>query len=192
MAANDENSYEESALNAPIPFFHQIRKLIFGDESPTLMMKISIYINFLIWVIFFIWHIMSFYAISSRDVILQEKKINVEILIFNRGSELGFDPSVFLENLLAFHRLSIIFWAIIFLGNVLMWRMKKQFAYFLFGSVILYYLTMLFYLGIHYYMDDTTPFDKISIFVFLLNSLFFVFMLRNHREGKEDGFFTEE
>lgn len=192
MEDSKEINDQETAFSSPIPFFNSLKKLIFGKEDLPVFQQVMLYVNFLIWIIFFVWHILSFYAISFRDIILAEKKVNVEILILNRGADLGYDPTLFLDNLLNFHRLSIVCWILVFVAIVLMWRKRKFFIYILFGALLLYYGCMFSLLGTTYYQEDTTLFDKISIAIFVLNCIFYFILLRNKDVSGEKFFGLEE
>ncbi|MGV3631800.1 MAG: hypothetical protein ACO1O6_11375 [Bacteroidota bacterium] len=183
---------QETAFSSPVPLINKLRTLIFGKEKPEMMLRIPVYINLLIWFIFLTWHILSYYAISYREVILAEKKINVEILILNRGSELGFDPSVFLGHLIRFHTIAILCWLVVFTGIVLMWRKHKNFLYFLFIPLGIYLGTMLFYMGTDYFLHDTTFFDKLIFFLLIVNSLFFLVMFRKQQSNPDSNFFEED
>ena len=183
---------EETAFNSPIPLLIKLKQFIFGDKDPELILKIIIYINLFIWLIFQLWHILSYYAINFRDVILEEKKINVEILILNRGNELGFDPSVFMERLINFHIFAILCWLFIFVGIAFMWRESKRFVYFIFIPLITYLLGMFLFLGIDYYINDTTFFDKIIYVLFVINSIFYLVIFKNQNAEGSSGFFKED
>lgn len=193
---NEENSYQEknksekltSRLDSPSFLLMGFKKLIFGKENPEKLNRFVIYVNLIIWFIFLIWHLLSYSAISYRDVILNVKKINVEILILNRGSELAYDPSVFLNRLLNFHKLSILCWTIIFVGIVMMWRKKQSFKYFIGIPLFFYFSLLIFYMGIDYFKNDTTLFDKISVIIFVINSFLYVFLIKS----KSVDFFMEE
>lgn len=188
----DSNIKEETAFSSPIPLLIKLKKLIFGEKDPELILKINIYINLSIWLVFQLWHILSYYAINYRQVILEEKKINVEILILNRGSELGFDPSIFMERLINFHLFSILCWLLIFVGIVMMWRQTKRFIYFTFIPLGLYLIGIFLFLGLDYYLNDTTFFDKIIYFLFLANSIFYLIIFRNQNNENSSGFFMED
>jgi hypothetical protein len=183
---------QETAFSSPIPIINKISAFIFGGEKPEMILRISIYINLVIWFIFLVWHILSYYAISYREVILEEKKINVEILIFNRGAELGYDPSVFLDHLFRFHAIAILCWVTVFIGIVLMWRKIKNFVYFLFIPLVIYLGTLVWYMGPDYYLQDTTFFDKLIFFLFVINSVFFLLMFRRQQHNPESHFFDED
>ncbi len=192
MEENNINENFETAFSSPIPLFVKVKNLIFGENNPELIFKITIYINLIIWSIFLLWHTLSYFAISFRDIILEEKKINVEILILNRGSELGYDPSVFMNRLLNFHSFSMFLWLLIFVGIALMWRQKLIFKYFIGIPLILYLIFMFFYLGLPYYKEDTTFFDKLMFIIFLINTVFYYIMLKNKNSGTDSNFFTSE
>ena len=192
MTSSKLDQNEETAFNSPIPIFHYFKNLIFGDKNPSIFQLIMIYFNLMVWLIFFIWHILSYYAIAYREIILSEKKVNIEIMILNRGSELGYDPALFLDNLLNFHRLSIVCWILVLVSIIFMWRKKLVFVYFLFGSIIFYYISMIYFLGTTYYFEDTTLLDKISIPVMLLNSIFLFMLIKNEDHSGEKFFGIEE
>lgn len=187
----EENESAETAFSSPVPLFNKLRIFVFGEKKPEMILRISVYINLLICFIFLTWHILSYFAISYRDVILEEKKINIEILILNRGAELGFDPSIFLSHLLRFHAIALLCWVTVFIGTALMWRKNKNFVYFLFIPAAIYLGTLLFYMGTDYYLQDTTFFDKLMFFLFVINSFFFLVMFRKQEEDPESHFFME-
>jgi hypothetical protein len=191
-----ENQYFENKetantkFNSPIPLLNKLGRIIFGEKNPEMLPKMIIYLNIIIWFIFILWHILSYSAISFREIILDVKKLNVEILILNRGSELGFDPSVFLNRLLNFHKLSILCWTAIFVGIVFMWRQKPSFKYFIGIPIVFYLALLLFYMGIDYYKEDTTLFDKIIFSLFVINT--FIYYLITKSGNKTGDFFLED
>lgn len=191
METTEKTYDEETAFSSPKPFFNGLKNLIFGKQELPVFQQVMVYINLFIWLIFLVWHLLSFYAISYRDIILAEKKVNVEILILNRGAELGYDPTLFLDNLLGFHRFGIICWIGIFIAIALMWRKRLFFAWILLGSLAAYYGSMLYLLGTTYYLEDTTFFDKIAIAVLLLNSVFFFLLIKNKDHSGEKFFGLE-
>jgi len=192
MEENRFNETLESNLSSPIPLLKKLRNLIFGEDSPEVILQVSVYINLIFWFIFQLWHLISYFAISYRDIILSEKKINVEILILNRGAELGFDPAVFLENLLTFHKIAIFFWLVVFVGIVMMWRKHRFYLYFLYIPLILHPLTEWYLLGSKYLMEDSTFFDKLSFFILLVNSIFYSIMVKQQTNQGADFFQTED
>lgn len=165
--------------------------LIFGEDEPDNYTKVTFYINLVLWFIFISWSIASYVAISFRDLILQEKKINVEEIVMNRGEELGFVPNDFLDRLLTFHSVSIILWVIVLVGIILMWRKNLKFAYFFFSGTLFYIGMLIFYLNFSYWKSDTTFFDKIAFLAMNANALMYYFLLRREKSGGSISFFGE-
>ncbi|TNE53298.1 MAG: hypothetical protein EP338_12240 [Bacteroidetes bacterium] len=182
---------KKTAFSSPIPILQSIKRLIYGVANPSLPMRIMVYLHLLIFVVFFIWHLLSFFAIDMREIILSEKHINVEVMILNRGSALGYDPSQFLNNLLNFNRLSILYWIAVFVSSVFMWRKKKVFFYILLAAILCYYGSMIFFLGSTFYLEDTTAFDKISVIILFVNSCFYLLLL-NRQDGSDNFFEAPE
>lgn len=174
---SQETEQVQTKFNSALPLILKVRDLIFGRKRPNLYTRITAYINLLIWCVFFCWHLISYFAISLRETIYVEKKINVEELIFRRGTELGFEPYHFLNHLLKYHFISIICWGVVFLGIVLIWRRMKIFSFFLFGALAVYFLVLFFYMGKNYFIQDTTLFDKILLALIVVNSLLYVFLI---------------
>jgi len=168
----------ETRFNSPLPLIVKLRDTIFGKQRPNFYTRITAYLNLLIWITFLSWHIISYFAISFRDVIRLEKQVDVESLIYHRAEQLGFNPATFLQQLLSYHLMSAISWGVIFIGIVFLWRRMRIFALFLFGGIAAYYALLLFYMGFRYFNEDTTLFDKIVLAVLIGNSLLYFLLLR--------------
>ena len=183
----------QTKFNSALPLILSLRDITFGKVKPDFYTRIATYINLYVWITFLSWHIISFSAISLRAIIYTEKKIDVEALIFRRGAELGFRPYEFLNHLLQYHLISIICWGTLFLGIIFMWRKKKIFALFIFGSLAVYLVILLSNMGINYFIEDTTLFDKILLAVITVNSLlYFIFMPRLLTSKAIEGEFQED
>jgi hypothetical protein len=187
-----ENRIVEKEKLIEIPLLRKFASFVFGKVEPDPISKVAFYINLFIWFIFSIWHLISYIAISYRDVILEEKKINIEILILNRGANLGFDPSVFLNRLLNFHFLSILCWLIILIGIILMWRQKKSSIFFIFIPFVFYFSLVFLYIGLRYFNEDTSLFDKITLTIFTINSLIFFYTLSKKKNNQHANFFESD
>jgi len=172
----------ETRFNSPIPMLMKLRDTIFGKLRPDLYTRITAYISLLIWIIFLSWHIISYFAISFRDVIRTEKKVDVEALIYNRAAQLGFNPETFLQQLLNYHLISAICWGVVFIGIVFLWRKMRVFALFLLGGVAVYYGLLLFYMGFRYFNEDTTLFDKILLAVLTGIALLYFLLLKSKKK----------
>jgi hypothetical protein len=174
------------------PLIEKIRILIFGEDQPDKYTKVTFYISIVIWLIFFVWSCASYLAISFRQMIMEEKNVPVEKIIIDRGEQLGFEGTEFLDRLLTFHSISIICWISVLVGLVFLWRKDLRFVWFYFGGTVFYLGMMIFYLNYSYFRNDTTFFDKIAFLTLNANALMYYFMLRKEKSGGSLNFFGEE
>ncbi|HLP56266.1 MAG TPA: hypothetical protein VK151_14615 [Fluviicola sp.] len=179
----------EAHLNSPLPILIRIRNFIFGKESPDTYTKFSFFLALSIWLIFLTWSVLGSIAIRMREMIVDQKEINVTEMIEARGIELGFEPNAFIGRLEAFHALSIGFWIVVFIGLVLLWRKNERFVYFFFTGCGLYLLFMWVMLGFGYYRGDTTFFDKIVFWIMVLHTAVYAYFLKREKTGERLNFF---
>lgn len=158
-----ERKSKPTKFNTAIPLVLLLRDFIFGKNSPDRFTKFIVYTNLLIWLCFTAWHLISYFAISLRDLIFEEKKINVQELIFQRGIELGFSPYQFLNHILKYHFISIFAWGFVFVGLVLLWRKKKIFSFFIYIGLVAYVAILFLFMGRKYIATDVTFLDKIWV-----------------------------
>jgi hypothetical protein len=182
----------EAHLNSPLPLLIRLRNFIFGKESPDTYTKFSFFLALVIWAIFLIWSVLGTVAIRMREVIFDQKEIDVTAMIEQRGTELGFEPNAFIGRLEAFHALSIGFWGVVFIGLVLLWRKNERFIYVFFTGCGLYLLFMWVMLGFGYYSQDTTFFDKIAFAILVLHTAVYAFFLKREKQGNKVNFFGME
>ena len=175
----------EAHLNSPLTILMRIRNFIFGTEAPDTYTKFSFFLALTGWLIFMIWSVMGTIAIRMRELIVDNKEIDVTALIEKRGMALGFEPDSFIGRLEAFHALSIAFWIVAFIGLVLLWRKNEKFVYFYFSGCGLYLVFMWAMLGFGYYSKDTTFFDKIAFFVMVAHTAFYAYFLRREKSGNK-------
>jgi hypothetical protein len=134
----------------------------------------------------------SYFVITLRDFIFENKNIAVEEIIRNRGVELGLDPTDFLDRLLTFHAVSLVCWIIVLIGLILLWRKNLKYVYFFFGGTIFYFGMILFYLNFSYFKEDITTFDKIAFLAMNVSALLYYFLLKKEKSGGSLSFFGEE
>src|SRR3989338_1967035 len=145
----------EAHLNSPLPLLIRIRNFIFGKETPDNYTKFSFFLALVIWSIFLIWSVLGSIAIRMREMIVDQKEIDVTEMIEARGIELGFEPNAFIDRLEAFHALSICFWLVVFIGLVLLWRKNERFVYFFFtgcGFFLFFFLVVLVFFFFNFYI----------------------------------------
>ena len=173
-------------------FWDKIGVLIFSNREPDAMIKVSFYLSLTLWILFFAWSLLSFGAIYFRETIQNSKQIAVADMINERGLELGFDAGDFADRLLIFHTVSIIAWIFVFVGIVLIWRQVSNYVYFFFGGTALYFLTLIFYMNVDYYLEDTTFFDKIAFITLNLIGAINTLLLKSGNSEKAKGLFDED
>lgn len=184
---------QETKFKSPIPILRQLHGYIFGDEKPDNFTQFTFYLNLFFWFIFLLWSVISVLTLSFRHVVEKHKKISIEEIIFNRGKELAFEPSDFLNHLMTTYTVSVILWLAVFVGLVLLWRKNRFFIYFLGGGVILYVSMLIFYMSFTFFVEDTTLFDKIGLLAMLSSSLMYHFLLKKEsRDGTMSFFGADE
>ncbi|MDG1148397.1 MAG: hypothetical protein P8N52_08850 [Crocinitomicaceae bacterium] len=179
-------------FQSPAPLLIKFRNVIFGKESPDIYTKITFTCNLFIWATFMLWNSVSYFTITMRSIILEQKGIPVAQIIQKRGLELGFETNTFLPRLLTFHAVAIICWGVVFFGLILLYRKKKQFSYFVLGGVGFYLGMSVFYLNLNYFLSDTTTFDKIALLVLIASITLHAFLMKNERSGGSISFFGED
>src|SRR5690606_25063768 len=115
--------------------------------------------------------------------------ISVEEIITARGIQLGFENDEFINRLLTFHSISIICWIFVFIGIVLLYRKKIHFVYFIVGAVLAYVGMSIFYIVYTYFIEYTTTYDKIALFVIVAGSIVHYFLMRNESNVGSINFF---
>jgi hypothetical protein len=187
-----QTEHHETLLDNPIPLLLRAKRFLFGEEKPDGYTQVTFYINLILWAIFFLWSCISYFAISLRTLIEEQKSIPVEGILMNRGIELGFQPNDFLDRLTTFHLISILCWIAVLVGLIFLWRKDLRFVYYYFGGTAIYIGMMLFYLNLSYYTEDTTFFDKISFIAMNAFGVMYYFLLKKEKNGGSLSFFGEE
>lgn len=178
-------------FESPIPFVIILRNLIFGKKKPDIYTRITFVINTIICATFLVWSGITYFAITSRDWIWNNKGIPVKAIIERRGSELNFDSGDFLNRLQVANGIAIICWIVFFVGLVLLYRKKKQFLYLTLVPLAVYLAVNVFYLSFSYFMQDTTIFDKVALLVVALSLILHSYLMGNERKGGSISFFGE-
>jgi len=166
-------------LESPIPFVVIIRNWIFGKRKPDIYTRFTFVTNVVIWLLFLIWSGFSYFAVNSREWILQQKGIGVKTIIEGRGKELGFEQGVFLERMETASLIAIICWLAFFVGLILLYRKKRIFVYFSLIPLLVYIGLNSLYLGFDYFIEDITLFDKILLLISLVSISISAYMMRN-------------
>ncbi len=150
-----------------LPLFIRMRNFILGRRKPDGFTRISFMIALFIWLLLAVWNAISYFVLLSADVIYENKGISVKAIIRNHGKKMGFNGQEFLESLTNFYLSNLFIWLVVFIGLVLMYRKLKTYPLFIFGGLIVHFTYMFFILGLQYFIEDISFFDKVSYVVFL-------------------------
>ena len=182
-----EEIVHKTKFNSALPMIIIARNAVFGKKKPDGYTRVTFYINSVIWFTFLIWHLLSYFAFSLRDLIFEEKKIDVTTLIYCRGEELGFEARDFLARVLELHIYSAIAWGIFFVGLVLLWRKNRWAIYTLLISIAAYYTLLIIYMSLNFFNQDVTLFDKVLLSFMGINLLIY-FIINRWRTKREMAF----
>lgn len=178
----EENTYQ-TKFNSALPLIIIVRNAIFGKSKPEGYTRLTVYINSLIWFTFLMWHVLSYLAFTLRDLIFEQKNIDVISLIYCRGEQLGFNSRNFLVHIINFHIYSILIWGIIFFGLALVWRKNSWAFYVLLAGYIGYFILLLIFMNLDFFNQDVTLFDKILLSFMSLNLLIY-FAINRYKTKK--------
>lgn len=156
---SEETTYQ-TKFNSALPLIIILRNAIFGKTKPDGYTRLTFYVNTLLWFMFLVWHLLSYFAFSLRDLIFEEKNIDVTTLIYCRGEELGFEASDFLIRILQLHIYSALAWGIFFIALALLWRKNKWSVFVFLLALVLYYYLLIGYMSLSFFNQDITYFDK--------------------------------
>jgi hypothetical protein len=146
-----------------LPLIIRLRKWILGKRKPDGFTRWVFTINLIAWFLLMVWNLLSYMAIQMSDFIKEHKNFSVNAIIRKHGRELGFiedNGESFLQALTQFYFINIFLWFFVFLGLVMMYRKLKIYPLTLLGSLILHFVIMLLMLGLQYFMESISIFDK--------------------------------
>lgn len=156
------------------PHLQRAKNIVLGYNPPGLFTQIVFFIGIIGTSIFGIWNTLSYFILKTPLYLKRHKQVDVEAIVELRGKELGFEGDQFYNSLELFHFTGIFLWLSILIGFIFLWRQKKWSAYLIIGALILYCAFMAVLLGITYFVEDTTLFDKLTLLILL------VFVLTHH------------
>lgn len=185
----EESSYH-TKFNSPLPLLITIRNAIFGKKRPDGYTRITFYLSSIIWFTFLVWHLLSYFAFSLRDLIFEEKKIDVTTLIYCRGEALGFEARDFLSRVLLLHLYSAIIWGVFFFGLILLWKKSRWAIYTLSICFASYYALLILFMNLDYFNQDITFFDK-SLLSFAGINLLIYFVINKSRTNRAERLLLE-
>ena len=150
-----------------LPLFIRIRNFILGKQKPDGFTRICFLITLFAWLLLSVWNAISYFVLLSADMIYENKGFSVKEIIRIHGRKMGFNGQEFLDALTQFYFYNLFIWGIIFIGLVFMYRKLKSYPLFIFGGFIIHFAYMFFVLGLQYFIEDVSFFDKICYIVFI-------------------------
>ena len=166
-----------------LPLFIRIRDFLLGKRKPDGFTRICFSISLFAWVLLTAWNAISYFVLLSADIIYENKGFSVKEIIRMNGQKMGFNGQEFLDALTNFHLYNLFIWALIFVGLLFMYRKMKVYPLIVFSGLIVHFIYMFFILGLQYFLEDVSFFDKILYIVIVL--IFIVHSWLMNKEKKE-------
>lgn len=145
-----------------------------GRKRPDGFTRLLFTINLIAWFLLMIWNFLSYVAIQMSDFIKEHKNFSVNAIIRRHGRELGFiedNGESFLQAVSQFYFINIFIWILVFVGLLLMYRKLKIYPMVLLGSLLIHFILLLIMLGLQYFIESISLFDKFLYAMLVLSVL---------------------
>ncbi|MES2799812.1 MAG: hypothetical protein V4638_07330 [Bacteroidota bacterium] len=183
---------EEKAIVQRPKITRRVRNLVLGARQPDPLTLVVFLMNLFFGCINLFWSLLSYLILAKKSLITEIKDIDIDAIIAKRGQELGFMGDDFLHRLMTTQAIGIVVWSIFLLGVLMLFRMNRNFAFILLGTLFFYIGMLVFYISYGYFKSDVTLFDKIGFIVIFTSSTVHYFLLRKEQTGGTMNFFHEE
>lgn len=154
-----------------LPLIIKIRRFILGKKKPDGFTRLIFTINIFSWFLLMMWNLISYAAIQLSDIIKENKGFSVNAIIRKNGRDLGFEGQDFLDVINTYLFANIFIWIIIFIGLALLYRKLKVYPIFLLGGLGIHFLLMFFMLGLQYFIECVSFFDKILYGIIIITTM---------------------
>jgi hypothetical protein len=181
----DKGKIDKLSPEDAIPFFVKISRLLFGKKKPDGFTRIVFSINLFAWFLLFIWNMVSYFVLISSSIIKENKGISVDAIIRRNGQKLGFNGQDFLDAITQFYFLNNFIWALVFLGLILMYRKKVLYTFIILGGLGIHFFIMFFTLGLQYFIEDVSFFDKILYAIIIGLTIIHSFLMKKEIHDRE-------
>lgn len=181
----DKEKIDKLSPEDALPLFIRLRNFILGKRKPDGFTRISFLITIFIWLLLSVWNAISYFVLLSADVIYENKGFSVKEIIRIHGRKMGFNGQEFLESLTSFYFYNLFIWGLIFIGLVFMYRKLKVYPLIIFGGLIIHFGYMFFALGLQYFIEDISFFDKICYAIFLGIVIIHSWLLNKEKNEQE-------
>ena len=167
-----------------IPLVLRVRKWILGKKRPDAFTRWVYTINILAWVLLMAWNLISYGVVLMSDFIKANKGFSVNEILRSKGREMGFQGPDFLDMVTLYYFLSIFVWGIIFIGLVLLYRKSRYYGGIYFVGFALHFAMMLFMLGLQYFLEHVSSFDKVLYGIMLISGFIHYTLLMKEKNAE--------
>lgn len=167
----DKERIDKLSPEDAIPLLLKIRRITLGKKRPDGFTRLIFSINLLGVIILSSWNALSYLAVVFSNIIKANKGFSVNAIIRRNGRNLGFEGQDFLEAITAFYFINLFIWMAVLFGLILMYRKVKSYIFFYLGALTVHFALMLFMLGLQYFIEDITWFDKIIYATLIVSSM---------------------
>lgn len=167
----DKEKINKLSPEDAIPLLLKMRQILLGKRKPDSFTRLIFLINLIGVLLLTIWNFLSYLAILFSDFIKSNKGFSVNAIIRRNGRNLGFQGQDFLEAISLYYFLNIFIWFAILFSLLLMYRKVKVYALFYFGALGIHFILMFWMIGLQYFIEDVTWFDKIIYAVLIISTL---------------------
>lgn len=154
-----------------LPLIIKIRRFILGKKKPDGFTRLIFTINIFSWFLLMIWNLISYVAIQLSDIIKENKGFSVNAIIRKNGRDLGFEGQDFLDTINTYLFANVFIWLFIFIGLSMLYRKLKIYPVFLLGGLGVHFLLMFFMLGLQYFIESISFFDKILYGILIITTM---------------------
>ena len=167
-----------------IPLLLKFRRFLLGKHKPDMFTRVVFTINLIGAILLSVWNSLSYLAILMSDFIKANKGFSVNEIIRINGRNLGFQGQDFLDTITQYYFINHFVWIAIFIGIFLLYRKKKSYVFFYFGGFIVHFLLLIFWIGLQYFIEDVSFFDKLLYAAMLISAMLHLAVFSNRMDKK--------
>ena len=130
------------------------------------------------------WSLTSWFSLTFGWKVAEDKVVQIVELIENRAAVYGMRRIEFQQRLTNLHLVSMIAWFLSFLSALLLYRKKRIFIIFMLVSHGLYIGSLLYLLGIDFFLNDIGWIEKLMLLVAHTSSWICWIMHQKERRGQ--------
>lgn len=181
----DKEKINKLSPEDAIPLVVKLSRLIFGKTKPDGLTRILFSVNLFSWFLLFMWNMISYFVLLSSDIIKVNKGFSVNAIIRRNGQNLGFNGQDFLDSITQFYFINNFLWGVVFLGLVLMYRKKSIYPFIILGGLGVHFGWMFFTLGLQYFIEDVSFFDKILYSILIVLTIIHSALMNKESSDQE-------